>query len=285
MISPAAGVKHMPLRDKDFGKKLAALEQAVGFRFPPSDFQNTFLSSLLHTTPETMSRKKTGVRRVTESDWSILTEYFDLARYGFEPGMFAEDLDAFLIHMKDVARLALQDSKPNKARLDLYELATGPCGGRLRIDLAGKGMRGGGIGAAPVDNNIIVLRIGDEVVVRTSARDDGHLFLFNDERGREFTCLMPSYFAPETAVRKGQVSIPTVDEFRYFPVGGPANTYRLYALWFAEKPDFGFLSNYSNDASPRVLTAIELTEVASCAKMRSANEKAVMVAIADYEVR
>lgn len=275
----------MPLRDKDFGKKLAALEQAVGFRFPPSDFQNTFLSSLLHTTPETMSRKKTGVRRVTESDWSILTEYFDLARYGFEPGMFAEDLEAFLTQMREVARRALQDSKPNKARLELHELATGPCRGRLKIDLAGKGMRGGGIGAEPVDKNIIVLRIGDEVVVRTTARDDGYLFLFNDEHGKEFTCLMPSYFAPDIAVRKGPISIPTVDEFRYFPVGGPVNTYRLYALWFADRPDFGFLASLSSDGSPRTLTATELTEVSAHARMKSANENAVVVAIADYEVR
>lgn len=274
----------MPLHDKDFGKKLLAMEQAVGFRFPPADFRNTFLATLLHTTPETMSRKKKGERRVTDADWSVLTEYFDLARYGFEAGMFAEELLSFEQRMADVGRLALADAKPNQAWLDLYELATGPNGGTLRIDQARRALRGG-IGTKPSGNNLVVLHVGDEVTVRTEVAADGFLFLLNGERGKEASCLMPSCYAPEIAVRGGRVVVPTCDEFPRFPVGEPAASYRLCAVWFASKPDLSLMRGAPGDDEPRVLSQVELIEFAACAKALADKAGAVMVAMADYEVR
>ena len=274
----------MPMYDTQFGEKINAVQEAIGFWFPPTDFQNKFLASLLDTTQESMSRKKNGKRRVTESDWSRLTDYFDLGTYGFEPGMFAEPIDQFRELIADTGRRARADAKPNKASQQLFELAAGPQGGSLQIIPAVRAHRGGGIGALPDESQHLVLRHGDKVTAKVSVPADGCLILINDSRGREATCLMPSYFAPEISVRRGQIVVPTALEHPHFGVGGPAGMYRLYAIWFRSTPDLMVIANAETSAEPRDLTSLELTELAAVAMAESQTRGAVMVASADYEV-
>lgn len=264
--------------DVEFGAKLAEIESAVGFRFPATDFQNLFLASLLETTPETMSRKKAGLRRVTEWDLSKLTSYFDLARYGVEPHAFALGIGEFSRMMREVGRKAQAEAKPNKARHDLLTLA----GGRLQIVLANP-QRGGGIGADPMVSALPRFRPGDFVKVKVSVPGDGHLYLLNDGRN-DISCLMPSYFAPLTAVQAGTVTIPTTAEFPRFPIGGPVGTYRLFGLWFAEKPQLSLGRDEGSDRPPRDIEHSEFIEIAECAVRAKAAEKAVMVAFGDYRV-
>jgi hypothetical protein len=275
----------VPTYDKEFGIKLKALERAVGFRFPASDFSTTFLATLLDTAVESMSRKKTGKRRLTESDCSKLTSYFDLARYGFEPDMFALDLQPFEEIMREVGRKAQRDAKPNKAREDLFQLATSPdVGGRLWIGLARSRVRSGGIGSEPKATSLPVFIEGDRVEVHVSVPKDGYLILLNDDR-EQVTCLMPSHYAPLLAVRGGDVVIPNSADFPHFPVGGPANNYRLYAVWFAQRPSLALTAGDFKEALPRDIDSTEFLEVVECAKQASRRSDAIMVAFGDYKVK
>jgi hypothetical protein len=274
----------LPLNDPQFGEKLKEVEKAVGFRFPASAFSNAFLAELLGTTAETMSRKKSGKRRVTERDWSTLTSHFDLARYGFEPTMFALELPSFAEVMRAVGLKALGDAKPNKARQDLMELATGPCGGRLVIRVARGRLRNGGIGTEPNDAGMPTLLPGDRVQVQVSAPRQGHMYLLNDNR-KEVACLMPSYYAPSTAVKAGDVVIPTREDLTHFPVGGPINTYRLYALWFAAEPPVALSKVKAGDRPPRNIESTEFIEIVEYARQMSSQAGTVMVAFGDYIVK
>jgi hypothetical protein len=275
----------VPLYDKEFGIKLKAIERAVGFRFPASDFSTTFLAGLLDTAIESMSRKKTGKRRVTESDCSRLTSYFDLARYGFEPEMFSLDVQAFEEIMRGVSRKAQRDAKPNKAREDLFQLAISPSvGGRLWIGLARSRVRSGGIGSEPKASALPVFMEGDRVEVHVSVPKEGYLILLNDDR-EQVTCLMPSHYAPQLAVRAGDVVIPNAADFPHFPVGGPANNYRLYALWFSQRPSLALTTGDFKEALPRDIDSTEFLEIVECAKQASRRSDAIMVAFGDYKVK
>lgn len=285
VIGLSAENKPMPIYDQDFGKKLEVLEQAVGFRFQPSDFKNVFLARLLDTTPETMSRKKTGKRRVTESDWSRIADYFDLARFGFEASMFCEEFTQFAERMQEVGASAMNSTKPDKARQDLFDIATGPKGGKIVIERESTRLRGGGIGAEPTDARVIVLREGEAVLVRTNVPESGSMYLFNDSRDRKLTCLMPSKFAPDVTVPKGAVTVPNGGAEGLFPVGGPTGRYRLYAVWFSGRPELSINALMRDPGDPKDLDSDEIIQVAACAKQRLEGGEGVMAAIADYEVR
>lgn len=274
----------MPLHDPDFGEKLKALQSAVGFRFPPGDFSNASLARLLNTTEQTMSRKKKGKRLVTESDWSVLTDYFDLARYSFQPGMWALGLASFDEQMLEVGRQTFRDSKPNEARKNLMELATGGCGGRLHIELAYKRTRGSGIGTEPSADVLPVFSDGDQVCIKLDVPKDGHLVIVNDSRD-SLTCLMPSHFAPRMIVKAGKVRVPTSYDFPCFPVGGRPGRYRIYGVWFAQRPPIALAATEGDHNPPRDLDPHEFVELVELAQKVSVRAEAVMVAFGDYEKR
>lgn len=273
----------MPLHDKHFGQKLEELEKAVGFRFSPQKFKNVSLAKLLNTTPETMCRKKNGTRRVTESDWSRLTEYFGLAHFGFETTMFAYDLNSFSKKMKDIGFKIQTSSTLDKARLDLFIIAGGIFGGNIKIERKNDLVRGG-IGAEPIDGNLVQLQEGDMVSIKTTVPDEGFLYLFNEAYGKEITCLMPSKYSPYCDVNKGTVAIPTDPDFSSFPVAGPQGSFRLYAIWFTEKPDLALNNKRLLDDTPCIIEHSEFTQLVTKAKSLSENGGGVMAAITSYKV-
>jgi len=146
-------------------------------------------------------------------------------------------------------------------------------------------VRGGGIGAEPVQDDLLVLRINDQVRVKVPVPRDGFLFLLNDDN-TDITCLMPSHYAPRLTVAAGEVSIPTTDEFPTFPVGGPpGKNYRIYALWFDRRPPVAVAGHEGIDQPPRDLEAGEFIELVEWAVQASSRADAVMIAVGDYDVR
>lgn len=270
----------MARRDKDFGSKLELMERGIGFRFSISAFSNDGLAQLLGTTRETMSRKKIGEAIVTDRDVSVLTHHFGLGRHGFEAGMFFEPLEKFAEHMQRVEGSALGEELVDEDRKLLFDLARDQ-NGRCYFDQ--RDTRRGGIGAAKPKPTMPRLREGDEVKIRLTVPDDGHLLVINDDGRRQITLLMPSEYAPGTSVRSGTVNVPTDDEHRYFPVAGPSGPFRVIAVWFRDAPRLLLLKG-GHDGEPRDLSTDEFRQLAGLVRSTLKAGRPFKVAVGDYAV-
>ena len=270
----------MATLDRDFGTKLELMERAVGFRFPAPAFSNVSLARLLQTTQETMSRKKIGNANVTARDISVLTQHFGLGRHGFEVAMFTAPLEQFTLHMRQVEARALGEELIDADRKLLFDLAREQ-NGRMQFDL--RNSHRGGIGAVAPQASMPRLRDTDEVAVRVTVPADGHLIVVNDDGRRQVTCLMPSQFAPDTAVRAGTVRVPTAAALGYFPVAGPAAPYRLVAVWLPVRPQLPFLEG-GTDGEPRDLAADEFRQLAGLVREAAKDKRPFKVAVGDYAV-
>ena len=207
--------------DATFGEKLRLMERAIGFQFPAASFTNDAFAALLSTSAETMSRKKSGRARVYDRDISVLTYQFGLGRHGFKAAMFYEPLAQFGEHMDRVEECALSEDTVDVARKVLFDRAREQNG---TIGFEVRSTHRGGIGTAHPRPSIPQFTINDVVALRITVPGDGHLIVVNDDRRGPVTMLMPSQFAPETAVKAGTVQVPTSAELRHFPVAGPAGT-------------------------------------------------------------
>jgi len=274
----------MPIYDKEFGKKLEELEKAIGFLFPPADFQNVFLADLLKTAPETMSRKKIGERKVTEGDWSKLISHFRLAQFDFEAGMFEEPLEAFKGHMREIEKKAHSDTDSGKTRRDLYEISSSPLGRKLTIEIVNQTRFVRGIGGELGRDNNVILNNGDQVLLKITTPDNGFLYLFNEDFGKPITCLMPSKYATSNQVRIGEIMIPDASLYRHFPVSGPEKSSRLYAIWFAQQPELALTNRRLVDESVQEVNRSEFAELVAVAKRLYEANEGVMVGIAHYKV-
>ena len=271
----------MAALDEDFGTKLELMERAVGFRFPASAFSNVSLAGLLQTTQETMSRKKIGKANVTARDISKLTHHFGLGRHGFEVAMFTAPLEQFAQHMRQVEAQALGEELIDVDRKLLFDLAREQ-NGTIHFDL--RNSQRGGLGGVAPQVSTPRLRETDQVVIRVTVPADGYLIVVNDDGRREVTCLMPSQFAPATAVKAGTVRLPTDDAaFRYLPVATPAGLYRLVAVWLPMRPDLPFLEG-GMDGALRELTAGEYRHLAGLVRATAADKRPFKVAVGDYTV-
>lgn len=277
-------------KDKEFGKKIDILEGTVGFRFPTHLFSNQSLADLLEVPAETMSRKKAGVRPVGPGDWSRLVVRFQLAEYGFEPDMFNPDAETFRAHLK-ACKVGIYGGRDmDRARQLMLDLASptrregSAETGRIDIERE-PGTRAGGIGGnAEIRPPVPVFRAGDRVRLKIRVPDEGHLYVLNDRESMEMALLTPSFFAPRANVRKGLVRLPDSSEFPFFPIAEPAGNYRLFAVWFQQRPAIGFASAANIDAEPRDLTDIEFVEFANAARIAVSNGSRVMVAVNEYRV-
>lgn len=277
-------------KDTEFGKKIDILEGCVGFRFPSHVFDNQSLADLLSVPAETMSRKKTGERPVGPGDWSRLVMRFQLAEHGIEPDMFAADAEAFRVHLKSHKVGIYGGRDVDGARQTMLDLAspTRSLGaveaGRIDIERE-PGPRAGGIGgnrsARPA---IPILRVGERVRLKVKVPDDGWLYVLNDRESMEVALLTPSCFAPRADVRKGLVRLPDNAEFPFFPVNEPGGNYRLFAVWFKQRPTVGFAAPIRTDAEPRDLADMEFLEFANAARVAASTGSPVMVAVAEYRV-
>lgn len=266
--------------DEDFGSKLELMERAIGFRFPAPAFSNDALAVLLTTTKETMSRKKNGKANITDRDISVLTHHFGLSRHGFEVSMFTEPLTQFERHMKRVEHSALGEELIDVDRKLLFDLAR-EHKGTIHFEL--RNSHRGGIGAVKPQVSMPRLKESDEVGIRLTVPGDGHLIVINDDGRRQVTALMPSQFARRTTVRGGTVHVPDGEDYRYFPVAGPAGPYRLIAAWFAEQPRLAFL-NGEIDGEPRDLSSDEFRQFAGLVRTAEKTGRPVKVAVGDYAV-
>lgn len=279
----------MAAKDKEFGKKIDILEGTVGFRFPTHFFGNQSLADLLGVPAETMSRKKSGERPVGPGDWSRLVMRFQLAEYGFEPDMFAADAETFRGHLKackigiyggrdmDRARQLILDLASPTRRLGAVEP------GRIDIERE-PGARAGGIGGTGTRPPITVFRTGERVRLKVRVPDDGYLYVLNDYEAMEVALLTPSFFAPRAGVSKGLVQLPDNAEFPFFPVADPGGNYRLFAVWFKQRPAISFAAAANTDAEPRDLTDTEFLEFANAARVAVSAGSRVMVAVNEYRV-
>lgn len=281
--------KAMAVKDKEFGRKIDILEGAVGFRFPIHFFSNQSLADLLGVPAETMSRKKSGERPVGPSDWSRLVMRFQLAENGFEPDMWAADAETFREHLK-LCKLGVYGGRDmDRARQLMLDLAS-PARrfgavepGSIDIERE-PSLRAGGIGGVEKRPLLTVFRIGERVRLKIKVPDDGYLYLFNDYEAMEVALVTPSFFAPRADVGKGLVRLPDNMEFPFFPVAEPGGNYRLFAVWFRQRPTISFASAVNTEAGPRDLTDIEFLEFANAVRVTVSAGSRVMVAVNEYRV-
>lgn len=279
----------MAIKDKQFGEKIDILEGTVGFRFPSHFFSNQSLADLLSVPAETMSRKKSGERPVGPGDWSRLVMRFQLAEYGFEPDMFAVAPEVFRSHLKSCKIGVYGGRDMDRARQLMLDLASpsrrfGPVEpGRIDIERE-PSTRAGGIGGSGTRPLVPVFRVGERVRLKVKVPDDGYLYVLNDYEAMEIALLTPSFFSPKASVGKGLVRLPNQTAFPFFPVAEPAGSYRLFSVWFKQRPMVSFTEVLHTDAEPRDLTDIEFIEFANSTRVAISIGSSVMVATTEYRV-
>ncbi len=272
-------------RDALLGAKLEHIAGVVGYLFPNRHFTNRAFARELKINDAQMSRKRIGKLPVTNQELSTLLVYCGLGRLTisvFQTTTVAE-LDAILQREKiGIYGCCDADAIRHQWLMDLNLL-------KGNIEITNVNVRRGTLGlpqkAAILDRSF---RVGERVRMKISVPEDGFLLVLTDDYvRREISCLMPSCFAPKTAVKKGDMSIPVKAENiePAFTVGGPPGWSRIFAFWTKEKWRLDWLNGrdmWKDD--PIELDTPRLREIAQAVGWLRDNNRPYQILAADYRV-
>ena len=270
-------------KDTEFGNKLDYLEGILGAQLPMECFQKKFQANWIETGAEQFSRKRNGTEAVSNRALAKLIDLFQIGeKIDFQ--VFRLELKAFIQALVDAKVGTHGNSTSQKQRqllLSLYN-ANHP----VAICRA-SAIRAGGIGGDPAGAEVPQFRVYDRVYLHVPVPADGHLLVLNDTTNtNELTCLMPSTFAPETAVTGNSVRVPTQQhELPYFKIGGPTGFYRIFAIWTKENLISHALGKELGESTPAPFNTANFESLCKKVEHLSTKRGKMQVMIADYWVR
>ena len=226
-------------KDQEFGAKLDHLAGVIGYLHPPRMFQNSFLAKELNVDPPRMRRKRTGVDSIDLRDLSVLIALFNLGDR-LDYTLFLLPLKEFKQELKRQGIGTYSGRSGLTGRQTLMNLSNDddPSSPECSIAIKLKSVkrRSPGMGNdISVKGTLPVFKDGDAVTIDIAVPRDGYLTVVEDELGITASCIMPSKFAPLTAVKKGRVSVPNGDGDGPLVINGVSATYRVFAIWTAEQ--------------------------------------------------
>lgn len=265
----------------DLGEKLDHLEGVLGYKFDARYFRSSYLAELCRTSPTQWSRKRGGGEAVSNFELSKLVDRFELGPK-LDYRLFRLDLDAFKAALEQAGVGTYGPRTGNRYRQMLIDAADRRK--RIAICRAEDSQRGGIGRVSDASMSDARLYVGDLVYLHIPIPAAGHLVVLNDDRKAETHCLMPSLYAPHTAVTGNSVQVPTSLEYPYLAVADPAGRYRIFAIWTADPLLLAFLDNLDADAEPALLTENDLAQLATTVGHLQGQQERLKVVIGDYEV-
>lgn len=249
------------------GQMMQHLIGIVAHRFPINHERDKNIAACLGVSAAAWARMKSG-SPVDEGKLSRLVRYFRLdVDYGLTYDLFRSDsLEEFKRLLVDRGVGADEGDHIDRLRRILLNARNTRTTG-IAFEKRRTPTRAGGIG--PIGRgqlNRKVFRVGDEVAFKIAhPRGGGVLIVLNDSPLREFTCLMPSEYAPRVAVMGSDTFVPTEDGiFRSFQVWPPPGRYRLCAIWLrAIEGQIASIVDGAADLPPRSLTPNQIRHLAN----------------------
>jgi len=272
-------------RDTDFGEKLDHLEGIIGHSLPRIYFTSSYQAlDVIKSTKAQYSRKRNGDATIARHEIGSLIDLFRLGPK-FDYTLFLLPLDEFKHALKEAGigtyGLPLRQHFRNQLLTAAGE------GNRIQFLRMPNRKSVGGIGSEPCDEAIPVFNIFDNLRIKIKVPDDGYLLVLNDHPASDqLSILKPSRFVPFEEVDKGTVILPDDIGTEAFPVGGPADFYRIFAIWWKE-PIVPFLNDITPnlDGTPTTIRAADLEKLVSFLGASKPRQPRAEVVYGDYFVQ
>ncbi|WGW03629.1 hypothetical protein [Tropicibacter oceani] len=216
----------------DLGRKLDHLEGLLGAYLPRRSFLGSEQQRALDCDKPAFSRMRSGQRMVANWELARFVEVFRLSDNGLDYRVFLQPFDDFDAALRRASVGSYGQSATARLREALRRLVPKAQPIVIRRDMR---LNVGGIGGAPAQDQILRLRQSNRVclTIPLAACDERrHLFVLHDfPRARAMSCLMPSLFAPQTAVSGTTVTLPLPGSGHAdFFVGGDPGYRCLYGI-------------------------------------------------------
>lgn len=271
-------------RDPLLGAKLEHVAGIVGYLFPKGHFDNKALARELAVTESRMTHKRNGNAPVDNQELCRLLVYCGL------DGLTVEDLKAGGIDALDAVlrrhAIGIHGPRDGDAVRRKWLSDANRAAEAIRIQRV-TGRRAGlghpDEGASPLPH----LRVGEMVRLVFKVPADGHVLLLNDEYlRRDMTCLVPSCYAPRTAVKAGNVGVPfdgpTIEPA--LTVLGPPGWCRLYAIWSPHEPRLPALPDGAAGKAPFAVDTHLLRDLERAVDRLREGGRTYRILTADYRV-
>lgn len=268
----------------DLGEKISELEGILGYRRDLADFRDERLGQVVGAAREHFGRMRRGKCAIADGQLSRLIAFFELGP-NLDYQLFRTPFDEFKQRLREGHIGTYAGNPLDTSCAALVVLAKRLDAEQISMTIRRRSVvRRGGLGLASTGvDQATALVIGDKVDLSIEPPCAGHLTILSHHLGIELTCLMPSLFAPDSAVPGKRVVVPTSPTYECFDVTGPCGRHRIFAIWTSCPVSLPWLGRIEHDGEPGVITGFEAGAFVESLQSLPANDVAVY--FRDYTVQ